>query len=368
MKTPARILFIGHDANRAGAPMVLLHLMRWLRENTELRFDLALRAGGPLVQDYRAVCDRVFDINVPELLRAISNGNIGLIYSNTVTNGAVLEALAPARLPVICHAHEVTTYFRRMPASELSQLAAAATLYLAGTWTIAADLVRVGVPDRAIHRCPNFVPMPRGRRDDATRRGFRSRHQIPETAVLAGGAGGVHWQKGVDLLVALARMLVNRADARDIHLIWVGGEPGDPLIGQLEWDISRAGLAGRFTLLPATSDLSSLFSALDMFVLPSRDDPSPMVAIEAGAAGLPVICFEGNAVIVDHQCGRVVPYLDVDGLATALIELAADEALRVHLGETLRQRVRAKHDIALVAPRIAVLIRETLAAASAARS
>jgi hypothetical protein len=52
-----RILFIGHDATRSGAPFVLLHLLRWLRKNApDLEFELLLLSGGELEREFRQLC------------------------------------------------------------------------------------------------------------------------------------------------------------------------------------------------------------------------------------------------------------------------------------------------------------------------
>src|ERR1700704_1052659 len=45
--TGSRVLFIGHEATRTGAPLMLLHLLRWLRDNTDIDFDLLIRSDGP---------------------------------------------------------------------------------------------------------------------------------------------------------------------------------------------------------------------------------------------------------------------------------------------------------------------------------
>src|SRR5690242_6105013 len=52
------VLFIGHDAGRSGAPLSLLHFLRWLRrEHPELPMDLLLLRGGELEADYRQVAE-----------------------------------------------------------------------------------------------------------------------------------------------------------------------------------------------------------------------------------------------------------------------------------------------------------------------
>ena len=64
MTMPKRVLFISHDATRTGAPMILLHLLRWLRANTELSFDVLLRDGGELAGEFEQTA-QVFYFNGP---------------------------------------------------------------------------------------------------------------------------------------------------------------------------------------------------------------------------------------------------------------------------------------------------------------
>ena len=53
--TPRTVLFVGHDAFRAGAQIEMLHLLRWLHDHSDLRIRTLLKRGGELVPDYRAV-------------------------------------------------------------------------------------------------------------------------------------------------------------------------------------------------------------------------------------------------------------------------------------------------------------------------
>jgi len=49
------ILFIPHDGGTTGAPMVLLHLLKWLRSNKKLEMWLLVKTNGPLVESLRSV-------------------------------------------------------------------------------------------------------------------------------------------------------------------------------------------------------------------------------------------------------------------------------------------------------------------------
>jgi glycosyltransferase involved in cell wall biosynthesis len=66
--------------------------------------------------------------------------------------------------------------------------------------------------------------------------------------------------------------------------------------------------------------------------------------VEAMALGIPVVgAAVGGipAVIVDGECGRLVPPDDPPALATALVDLGRDAALRGKLGGAARRRAEA---------------------------
>src|ERR1700722_9569646 len=51
------ILFVGHEATRTGAPIALLHFLRWFRANVSRPFSILLAAGGDLVGEFQELGD-----------------------------------------------------------------------------------------------------------------------------------------------------------------------------------------------------------------------------------------------------------------------------------------------------------------------
>jgi glycosyltransferase involved in cell wall biosynthesis len=368
---------------------MLLHLLRWLRKHTEIDFDLLLRSGGDLVPDYRGVCT-VFEVSgaarswqVHAVLNGLSKWSgrrrfhlpvglgrilrrrqIGLIYSNTLTNSRMLAAL-PLACPVVCHVHEVESYIQRMDTEDIAAMRQRASMFIVVSETMRQSLARRGIEPDRIATVPGFASLGEASAPDARKRAaFRRQHGIPENAVLVGGCGTPHWQKGPDLLVHIARMLTGRAGGEHLHFAWVGGREQDLALLQLRWDVERAGLAGSFSVIPHLADPVDYFDSLDILAMVSRDDPLPLVAIEAGAHGVPVVCFEGSAGFLDRECGVIVPYLDLQGYAGAIRELADDGARRARLGERLAARIRERHDVPAGASRIAGIIRPFVRVAS----
>ena len=55
--TARGILFLGHDAVRAGAQIELLHFLRWFRKNGNRPFSVLLGGGGELEPDFQELAD-----------------------------------------------------------------------------------------------------------------------------------------------------------------------------------------------------------------------------------------------------------------------------------------------------------------------
>jgi glycosyltransferase involved in cell wall biosynthesis len=89
-----------------------------------------------------------------------------------------------------------------------------------------------------------------------------------------------------------------------------------------------------------------LFEAHDIFVLPTRRDAFPLVALEAMQAGLPVVTTREGAlpeIVEAGKTGFIVPPGDPVALAKCLAALVPDRALQRQLGANGRARYLAKY-------------------------
>ena len=102
----------------------------------------------------------------------------------------------------------------------------------------------------------------------------------------------------------------------------------------------RLGIAGRVRFVGGVSDVRPFLAAADAFVLPTLYDPFPNAALEAMAAGLPLVTSTkcGAAEIVrEGENGFVRDALDAGGLAQCLDRLDPGTARR--MGEAAREAV-----------------------------
>ena len=108
---------------------------------------------------------------------------------------------------------------------------------------------------------------------------------------------------------------------------------------------------------PGSDRLIELYASADVFALPSRADAAPWVALEAMAAGLPVVVSTVGALPeLVGDAGLLVEPGDRDALTAALRRLADDPRLRAELAGAGRERVLAHYDSAVQIPRLLDLL------------
>lgn len=98
------------------------------------------------------------------------------------------------------------------------------------------------------------------------------------------------------------------------------------------------------------SDTDAFYRSIDINTLTSISETFPYVLTEGARASLPTVSSRVGGVpyLIDHgACGFLFPVGDADALATYLLRLAQDPALRTKLGDALYQK--AKHAFSLEA-------------------
>jgi glycosyltransferase involved in cell wall biosynthesis len=158
--------------------------------------------------------------------------------------------------------------------------------------------------------------------------------------------GRVSAWKGQDVL---ARALADPALAGIGAVGLVAGEPypgNDGAQRSLESLRDQLGIAHRLRLLGYRDDPDTVLGTADAVAVPSTlPDPFPNSALEAAAAGVPVVASAHGGVVEmlhDGETGRLVAPGDPRALAGALRELADDPSARARLGAAAAADVRER--------------------------
>jgi D-inositol-3-phosphate glycosyltransferase len=152
-------------------------------------------------------------------------------------------------------------------------------------------------------------------------------------------AGRIQPLKGLTVAVeALAR--VRDSDGRRAQLVVIGGPSGphgEEELGRVHELVGLLGLGSAVQLLPPQRHemLSTYYRAADVCVVPSRSESFGLVALEAGACGIPVVAagVGGLTTLIDHgRTGFLVDSRDPDDYARYLSRLLSDRVLATQIG------------------------------------
>jgi len=182
----------------------------------------------------------------------------------------------------------------------------------------------------------------------------------PRPEVVFGYVGRFVAIKNLPLLVdAFARVHAHCPRAR---LLMVGD--GETMADVRE-KVDKAGLSASVQFTGWTLDLPTVYRSLDVLVLSSLNEGTPVAAIEAMAAGLAVVATAVGGVpdVVRHgQTGLLVSSASADELASAMIRLADSPDERRRLGTAARVEARGRYGADRLVREVTNLYRTTLAA------
>ncbi len=348
------VIFVSHDAANAGAQRLLITLIEWLRDNKGIQPKIILRQGGPLVAEFYRL-GPVLEMDTisfntkrtkEKLVRFCGQSN-SLIYVNTLVPGDVAEQLASLDIPIITHVHELENAIKRWCVKEhLEALVRLTDHFIAASPPVARNLENAHDVDPArITTIYEYIACQMQSAARLDRAAIRKQKGLPKSGFIIFGCGTTDWRKAPDLFIEVADQ-AKKLGLEDAYFLWIGVDTGE--VQELEGRVRRLGLENRVRFLGEASDARSYFAAGDLFLLTSREDPFPLVCLEAADCGLPIICFDkagGMPDFVQDDAGYVVPFEDTKAMAEKLMVLCFNREERVRRGAVACERVRARHDI-----------------------
>jgi glycosyltransferase involved in cell wall biosynthesis len=165
----------------------------------------------------------------------------------------------------------------------------------------------------------------------------------PELPRLVCFAGKLVPFKGVDLLLRAAAIYEEALGAQVATLI-VGDGISKMELVHLAETLRLKNV--RFAGYQPQNRLADIYSASDVFAMPSRSEPFGLVALEALACGLPVVATESGGITdyLSYAVGRLVPEEDPEALSNGLLDiLRLPEAGWNKMSESCRALVAKKY-------------------------
>ncbi|HYE95762.1 MAG TPA: glycosyltransferase family 4 protein [Rubricoccaceae bacterium] len=328
-----RVLFFTPYGGRSGSETVLWHFLKGT-DPAELQGALVCIEGGdlparmpPHIPTYVAAPPTTYgrvlskarrfalgrDRLDPVTARAHAALQPDLWYLNTVIMPDVARMAIRLGIPYVLHAHEMPYIWVMVSGDDIEMMVANASLVIGCSTPVVECLERFGARNVVLQHSMvdtrAVAPSPEGPR--AARRALG----IPDDAFVWAMSGRFDYRKGPDLFFEAAQHFAGE----NAHFLWIGHIPNEGFARYMSKRIA--------TELPHAHVLDHLadgyydhLAVCDGFVLTSREDPFPLVMLEAAALGKPLVSFPsgGVAEFLQPEMGTVVDSWNVRDLVAAM--------------------------------------------------
>jgi glycosyltransferase involved in cell wall biosynthesis len=304
--------------------------------------------------------------DAPAFLRLLRRERIALVHSHLFVGSMFASPLARlAGVPAVIETFHLPEAWRTTKRLRRSfwidrQVARCVDRYIAVSAAAARHLaLGKQIPAAKIHTIRNGRDLARFHPSSAEeRRAIRARLGL-EGWPLAVVIGRLEAQKGHAFMLEAAAILA-RSFPR-LKVIFAGS---GSLKNELASRCAALGLDGTVSFLGYRRDPEALLAGADVAVLPSLYEGLPLAAIEALAAGCPLVAtnIEGTREVVeDGRSGLLVAAGDAQALARAVERVARSPILARRLALDGRRRAEQRFALGSQVERTAALYREALA-------
>ena len=347
------VLFLTTHLNTGGITSYLLTLTRGMRRQGMGVYIGS--SGGNMENEFRAAGATIIPLDIrtkseldiriyaclPRLKRLVSDHEIDIIHAHTrITQvmGTWLSRLTEVPYVSTCHGFFKPRLFRR-----LFPCWGKAVIAISGP---VRDHLRMDfrMPQDKIVLIPSGVDVDlySSKPDVQTKRRikWRNEYNLGEGPVL-GMIARFSDVKGQDIAVEAMRIIVRKVPKAKLLLAGEG-----KMEQKLREMVKSFQLESCVIFCPVVNQTAGLLSALDIFLVPSRQEGLGISIMEAQAAGLPVVASRVGGIpdLIEHdRTGILVEPEYPAALAEAVIALCRDEHRRVELGQAAKEFIRENY-------------------------
>jgi glycosyltransferase involved in cell wall biosynthesis len=295
---------------------------------------------------------------VRKTLSKVQKAKPVLIFANTaLTLEYAAQLKEQLNVPLIINMHELDTMFFYCDVNAFGKDMEKIDFFLPASQAVKKLYQsKFGVPDSKTEVVYDFT-------NDklngvSTGAEVRAKFGIPANGRIIGAVGSLGWRKGPDLFLQIAHYLTQSGND-ELYFMWVGCNTESIPYKEIEHDVRLMGLGKRVFFIGSQKDVSGFYEAFDVFLLTSREDPFPLVCMEAAMSGCPIMCFAdggGMPEFVRDDAGFVVPYCDTKAMGDKALYLIHNEVERKKMGQVAQQRAVNNHTIRTIGPQVNAVI------------
>lgn len=363
-----KIVVIGHEASLSGAPILLLHLFELVQKKRNLNILFAIHRDGVILDLYKRsfpvlllkrkdygkennIILKIYNfwLNKIQLLKLCFHVlSSDYVFSNTIVNGKLLKIISVFRKPIITYVHELKSVI------DLYSQLGDARFSLAGSNLFAYPSRKVSntleidynVSENKLYPLNYYFPfleMVPGT-DPGISLFFKEKFNIKEKDFVIGGMGFASPRKGTDLFVEVFN-IVNKVNP-EIKFCWVGDFEDLSYKEKVFQNIPEGALGKQIVFTGLLQHSYSNFELFDLFFLSSREDPYPLVVLEAAWMNKPSICFENSGGIpefIEEDAGWCIDDFNVQSVAHLILELYHNRSMITIKGDSAHKKVLELH-------------------------
>lgn len=389
MHRKKNILFVSHDASRTGAPIILLNFLKWLRNINSYDITILLKYEGNLYPDFQAIAPTYILNTSPgntyplrlkiKLLRLLfgkkpnvkididkklKKQKFDLIYLNTVLSIDLAQMLKENfNCPILAHIHEneFSTKFLDIKGTLPADFKLIDHFIAVSNSTKNNLLSSYQIAPEKVSRVYAFIPIDEQISITKTKAEILQGLNLTRNFIV-GGSGVCGWRKGTDLFIQLAFELEKLRPSNSIKLVWVGDYSRE-FECQYQYELTKMNVADKIMFTGAQAIPKNYFQIFDVFALTSREDPFPLVALEAASMGKPVIFFDSAGgmpeLFVEEKGGLKVAFADINKMADAVLFLY-DHPEQIKYKSNEAVKLVQQNDINIVGKQIIEVINQVI--------
>jgi glycosyltransferase involved in cell wall biosynthesis len=370
MDNPAKkkIIFISHESSLTGAPIMLLNLLGLLKETNLFDIRIILFRGGTLEKEFfkygkvsvlksknyskqafflfRGLNFLIFRIKLLLLQSEIKDANV--IFNNTITNGKILKPLSNSHTKVISYIHELESVIQKYP-KDADLTLRYSDLLICPSNIVAQNLIsNHKIPKEKLSFLNYYFPLTYlnvdGLVKNTSRKSFAGYLQFSDDKFYVVAMAWATYRKGIDIFVETAR--ITKELKQNIHFVWIGDFLDNEMKIKIENEITTHQLEDLVTITGELPHSLENLLPFDLFILSSREDPYPLVVLEAALVKLPSVCFAGVGgaqEFIDDDCGWIIDEISSKKLSEKIIEIKNQKKEIKKRGENALEKCRRLH-------------------------
>lgn len=314
-----RILFVGHEVSRTGAPRSLLNIATIaVNLGYEVKFIIGNNKNEEVLEEYKKVGEvfiwyykkpyrrytrkerliRKFYKPVElthqqEIMLALQQYRPNLIFNNTIVNGAILEELSSLQVPIVSRIPELETVIQKFNIQQNNsalKVIQYSQKIVAVSQAVKNNLIlQHQVNENDINIIYGFVKNINTHTYIEQRHLIRNELNVPSNAFVVGNCSSLIYRKGFDFFLELATE-INKLTP--MYFVWVGGKKQSEIFIEVQEEVKKRNLSEYVKFIGEQNNVYKYLAAFDVFFHSSREEPFSLAMLEAAQFKLPILGFK----------------------------------------------------------------------------